>query len=182
MQANAANSVPERNVVLIGFMGAGKTTVGKILADRLSREFIDVDELIASERGMPVTEIFKTLGEAAFRRMEKAYIKDLCSNKRCAVLSLGGGAFLQEEIREFCLSSADVVFLDIPWESWKSRLPLIRDSRPILQNKTDEEVKALYDARQAIYTQHHFKVNAGDRTPEAAAQDLIDWLATQQRN
>ncbi|MEK0317772.1 shikimate kinase [Cohnella sp. 56] len=181
MQAEDANAVPERNIVLIGFMGAGKTTVGKVLADKLSREFIDVDELIASERGMPVTEIFKTMGEAAFRRMEKEYIQDLCANKRSAVLSLGGGAFLQQEIRDLCMEQADVFLMDISWELWKSRLPLIRDSRPILQNKTDEEIKALYDARQAIYARHHCKVDAGSQTPEAAAQALIDWLQTRQR-
>ncbi|CAI6087382.1 shikimate kinase [Cohnella sp. JJ-181] len=181
MLADAANPVRDRNIVLIGFMGAGKTTAGKLLAAKLSSEFIDVDDLIASERGMPVTEIFRTIGEAAFRRMEKEYIEELCAGKRSAVLSLGGGAFLQEAIRDVCLSTSDVILLDISWDMWKSRLPLIRDSRPILQNKTDEEIKALYDSRQAIYAGHHFKVNAGELTPEAAAQEMFDWLASRAR-
>lgn len=176
MRQSASPAAGERNIVLIGFMGAGKTTVGKLLAARLEGEFIDVDELIAEERGMPVTEIFRTLGEPAFRRMEKEYIRSLCAHKRSAVLSLGGGAFLQEETRELCLTAADVVFVDVSWDKWKTRLPLIRDSRPILQNKTDDEVRALYDSRQAIYARHHFKVDAGELDPEAAAQEIADWL------
>ncbi|MFD2328251.1 shikimate kinase [Cohnella sp. GCM10020058] len=179
MQAEQSKPYRERNIVLVGFMGAGKTTVGKLLAAKLSREFIDVDELISTERGMPVTEIFGTLGEAAFRRMEKEYISELCLQKRDAVLSLGGGAFLQEEIRDLCMANAAVILMGIPWEQWKARLPLIRDTRPILQNKTDEEIKALYDSRQAIYERHHCKVDAGSQTPEAAAQAMIDWLEAQ---
>lgn len=180
MQADGFVPYHERNIVLIGFMGAGKTTIGKVLAAKLSREFIDVDELISTERGMPVTEIFRTLGEEAFRRMEKEYIRELCLQKRDAVLSLGGGAFLQQEIRDLCMANAAVFLMDIPWEQWKARLPLIRDSRPILQNKTDEEIRALYASRQAIYERHHFKVDAGSQTPEAAAQELVDWLEGRQ--
>ncbi|WP_217596609.1 shikimate kinase [Cohnella sp. GbtcB17] len=176
MQANGVVPYRERNIVLIGFMGAGKTTIGKVLAAKLSREFIDVDELISTERGMPVTEIFRTFGEEAFRRMEKDYIGELCLQKQDAVLSLGGGAFLKEDTRELCMANAAVILMDIPWEQWKTRLPLIRDSRPILQNKTDEEIQALYESRQAIYERHHFRVDAGSQTPEAAAQEIVDWL------
>lgn len=71
MQADGAVPYRERNIVLIGFMGAGKTTIGKVLAAKLSREFIDVDELISTERGMPVTEIFRTFGKRLFAGWKK---------------------------------------------------------------------------------------------------------------
>jgi shikimate kinase len=172
------NDIPlrEKNIILIGFMGVGKTTIGHHLANKLYRDFIDVDHQIEKQYNMPITEIFKSLGEKQFRQMEKDHILDLCSNSRLKIVSLGGGAFLQEEIRNACLSTSIVFFLDLTWNSWKDRLEQIVDSRPILQDKSLEEIEELFYSRQNIYSLNNSKINTDKLDPEEAADYIIETL------
>ncbi len=165
----------ERSIVFIGFMGVGKTTIGKLVAKKLYRDFIDVDEEIQKEYNMPVSQIFEEIGEKAFREREKSLIISLC-NQKLKILSLGGGAFLQEEIKEVCLSKCIVFFLDLSWESWKDRISLIIDSRPILQGKSIEEIEELFNKRQEIYAVHHSKVVTDNHEVEEVAQYIVDSL------
>lgn len=166
----------EKNIILIGFMGVGKTTIGIHIAKKLHRDFIDVDQEIEKQYDMPVTQIFKTMGEQKFRQMEKEYIVDVCNNSSLKIISLGGGAFLQEEIRNVCLSTSIVIFLDLTFNSWKDRLHLLMDNRPVLQNKTLEEIEDLYYSRQSIYAFHHSKVNTDDLDPEEIADNIVQSL------
>lgn len=162
-----------KSIVFIGFMGAGKTTVGKLAAKKLGWRFVDIDEEIENEYHMSVTEIFKQKGEKAFREREKSLIAEVCSQKK-QVVSLGGGAFLQEEIREVCLSSSIVFFLDVSFEAWKNRLSLILDSRPVLQGKSLEEMKELFYKRQEIYqTYHHYKIETDHRNAGEIADAIV---------
>src|SRR4051812_1123463 len=85
----------EKNIVFIGFMGAGKTTIGKLVAKKLYRDFIDIDEKIEKEYNMPIPKIFAEIGEKAFREKEKELIQSQCDYK-LKIISVGGGAFLQE--------------------------------------------------------------------------------------
>src|SRR5690606_42046693 len=89
-------SLKEKSIVLTGFMGVGKTTVGKAVAKKLYRDFIDIDKEIEKKFQMPTTEIFKTYGEKTFRQAEKEMVLHF-SQQKMKVISLGGGAFLQEE-------------------------------------------------------------------------------------
>jgi shikimate kinase len=164
-----------KSIVLIGFMGAGKTTVGRLLSEKLNREFFDSDDVIENEFGMPPSEIFKKYGEQVFREKEKNVITHLCTQENL-VISLGGGAFLQEEIRKACLSSSIVIYLDLSFENWKDRVSLIIDSRPVLQGKTIEEMKALFHSRQEIYIYHHLKIVVDQKTPEEITNQVIDLL------
>ncbi|MDQ0157148.1 shikimate kinase [Robertmurraya andreesenii] len=163
----------EKSVVFIGFMGVGKTTIGSLVAKKLYRDFVDVDVEIEKEYGMPVTEIFKQLGENEFRRREKELITKLC-NQRLNIISVGGGAFLQKEIREICLEKCIVFFLDLSWESWKDRIDLIIDSRPVLQNRTIEEIEELFYQRQEIYALHHSRLATDELEIEEAAAYIVD--------
>ncbi|WP_051590973.1 shikimate kinase [Bacillus sp. UNC438CL73TsuS30] len=156
-------------------MGAGKTTVGKILAEKLNREFIDIDEEIENEFNLPVSQIFKQYGERTFREKEKSLITDKCNQGR-QIISVGGGAFLQEEIRQICLSTCTVLFLDISWECWKDRISLIIDSRPVLQGKSLEEMEELFYKRQEVYVRHHVKIQTDHKGPEETAEEIIDSL------
>lgn len=156
-------------------MGVGKTTIGKLVAKKLYRDFIDIDEEIEKEYNMPVSQIFNTYGEKAFREKEKSVITDFC-NKKLQILSLGGGAFLQEEIRKVCLSSCVVIFLDLSWESWKDRISLIIDSRPVLQGKSLDEIQELFNSRQEIYSHHHSKVSTDNHDSEEVANYIVDSL------
>lgn len=168
-------SVPTENInlILTGFMGVGKTTIGVELAARLGREFIDIDQEIERRHGMPVTEIFRTMGEREFRQMEKDLIVDLCRNARSKVISLGGGAFMQEDVRNACLSTSLVFHLHLSWEAWKTRLLHIMDSRPVLHGKSMEEIEALFRLRGETYALSHWTVETDDATPEEAADRIL---------
>lgn len=175
MLVNREVPLRERSIVFIGFMGVGKTTIGKRVAKKLYRDFIDVDEEIEKEYGMPVSQIFNKLGEKAFREREKNLITDLCKHK-LKIISLGGGAFLQEDIRKVCLSECIVFFLDLSWEGWKDRISLIIDSRPVLQGKSIEEIEELFYKRQEIYSVHHSKVATDNHDSEEVADYIVDSL------
>lgn len=165
----------ERSIVFIGFMGVGKTTIGKLVAKKLYRDFIDVDEEIEKEFKMPPSQIFKTMGEKAFREREKSLITSL-SQQKLKIISVGGGAFLQEDIRKKCLENCIVFFLDLSWEGWKERINLIIDSRPVLQGKTIEEIEELFYKRQEIYAAHHSKVETDNHDVEDVADYIVDSL------
>jgi shikimate kinase len=166
----------QKSIIFIGFMGVGKTTIGKLVADKLLRPFVDIDEEIEKEYGMPVSQIFKEIGEKAFRDREKQLIAELAKQER-KVISLGGGAFLQEEIRKICLSSCIVIHLDLSLESWKERLSLIFDSRPVLHGKSIDEMEKLYDSRQEIYAQHHLKISTDNQDAVNIAEQIITTLS-----
>lgn len=165
----------EKTIVLIGFMGVGKTTVGKLIAEKLNRDFIDTDMEIEQAFGMPVAQIFQIYGEKVFREKEKSLITGY-SNKNPLVLSLGGGAFLQEDIRRECMENSTVIFLELSWDAWKERIALIQESRPVLHGKSLTEMKELFYQRQEIYQACHFKVSADHKSPEEVAEGIVTLL------
>lgn len=166
--------IREKNIVLIGFMGVGKTTIGQLVAKKLYRDFLDVDQEIEKFHGLSISEIFTQYGETKFRQMEREYIVDTCTNTRLKIISLGGGAYLQEEVRKVCLSKCIVFFLDLSWESWKERLPLIIDSRPVLKNKTLEEIEDLFLKRREAYSIHNSKFTTIGHEPNVVADQIVD--------
>src|SRR5699024_5303045 len=168
-------SLKEKSIVFIGFMGVGKTTVANIVAQKLYRDFIDIDEEIEKEYGMPTTQIFEQFGESEFREKEKQYVLNYCKQP-LKVISLGGGAFMQEEIREACLAHSIVFYLDISWKSWKERLNMLIDSRPVLQNKSIDDIETLFNERKAIYEDHNSKLDTDDFDEEEVADYIIESL------
>lgn len=170
-----------KSVVLIGFMGVGKTTVGNLLAQKLGCDFIDIDEEIEQEYAMPISQIFEKKGEKFFREKEKKLILELTQQKG-KVLSPGGGAFLQEDIRKECLAGSIVVFLDISWNAWKERIQLIMESRPVLHGKSLTEMEELFYHRQKIYAEHHIKVATDHRTPEEVTDFVLHALKNEGLN
>ncbi|BCU80467.1 shikimate kinase [Polycladomyces abyssicola] len=166
--------IREKNIVLIGFMGVGKTTVGQLVAKKLYRDFIDIDEEIEKIYNMSVTDIFRKIGETEFRRVERELIVNICNHKKLKIISLGGGAYLQEEVRKVCLSKCIVYFLDLSWESWKERLPLIIDSRPVLQNKTLHEIEDLFFKRRKAYSLHNSKITINNLDAETIANKIVE--------
>ncbi|MDM5215018.1 shikimate kinase [Peribacillus sp. RS7] len=172
---NKNTSLRMQSIVFIGFMGVGKTTIGQKVARKLYRDFIDIDQEIEKEFNMPTTEIFKKFGEKAFREKEKNVIESL-SQQQLKIISVGGGAFLQEDIRNICLSNCIVFYLDLSWEYWKERIGLLIDSRPVLQSRTLEEIEELFYTRQEIYSYHHSKVNTNDLDVDEVADFIVDSL------
>lgn len=102
-------SYREKSIVFIGFMGSGKTTIGERVAKKLYRDFIDIDEEIEKEYGMPVTEIFRVHGEETFRAKEKEMITRL-STQPLKIISVGGGAFMNQTFGTTVLRTASFYF------------------------------------------------------------------------
>ncbi|RSL32167.1 shikimate kinase [Salibacterium salarium] len=169
-------SLRERNIALIGFMGVGKTTIGELVSKKLYRDFIDVDKAIEKKYGMKVPEIFQEKGEAEFRKIEKDTSIELCKNERLKILSLGGGAYTQTEIREACMKYCIVISLDLTWDSWKDRLNLIIDNRPVLQNKSMEEIEDLFQKRQGVYDLNNFQVKTDSMDENEVADEIVSLL------
>lgn len=165
----------KKSLVFIGFMGVGKTTVAKVIAKKRRLTFIDIDQAIEKEFGMPTTNIFEKFGEKKFREKENEYVLRY-SKLPNKIISLGGGAFLQESIRQACLKDTTVIFLDISWEEWKRRLPILTHSRPVLQNKSMAEIKELFYARKKTYSKHHLKVVTDKMNQETIANHILDRL------
>ena len=172
---NSELPLTEKSIVFVGFMGVGKTTIGKLVAKKLYRDFIDIDEEIEKEFQMPTTQIFETFGEKTFREREKELIIAL-SKQPLNILSVGGGAFLQEEIRKACLTNCLVFYLDLSWDTWKERISLIIDSRPVLQNKSLDQIEELFYSRQSTYSLHHLKVKLDNLSEEEAAEYITESL------
>lgn len=165
----------KKSIVLTGFMGVGKSTTGKLVAAKLKRKFIDTDKKIERHFQMTIPEIFKQYGEETFRKKEKEIILN-CLESGAHIISVGGGAFLQEEIKKLCLEKSTVVYLYISWENWQKRLPYLIDSRPLLQEKTMEEIKELFYKRMEFYKDYHVKIDTDGKHSEQIADEIIEKL------
>ena len=174
------NRGTSRGAVLVGFMGAGKSSVGKALARRLRTEFLDVDERIMADMGKTVAEIFATEGEQAFRKRESMAIRDAVSVPG-RVIATGGGSFLDEDNRKRLKAYAPVVFLDISPATALARLG--RDtSRPLLPGVDREKaVTELMESRRPAYLQADFRVSTENRTPARVAEEVFLLLSRKVR-
>lgn len=142
----------KQNIVLCGFMGSGKTTIGRKLARMTGLTFIDADQYLEEKEGKRISEIFSEHGEAYFRDRESACIKELCQQSGI-VLSLGGGAVLREQNVAAACETGLLIHLDTPYYRILKNLSY-SDNRPLL-NRPDkqDETRRLYNARKSIY--HH---------------------------
>jgi len=142
------------SIVLIGYRGSGKTTVGRLLAKRLGKPFVDCDEVIVAREGKSIREIFLTRGEEAFRKAEMEAISDLASGADC-VIALGGGAIIREQNRR-ALAGHKIVYLRCEPEELLRRIkadPATSDNRPNLTSLGGgiEEIQSLLRQREPIY-------------------------------
>lgn len=167
--------VRQQSIVLIGFMGVGKTTIGELVAQKLYRDFIDIDKEIEKEFKMTTTDIFKIHGEEVFRNYEKEMIQAF-SKQKLKIISIGGGAYMQPEVREACLTNCTVFYLDVSWEEWKERLDILIDSRPILQSRNIDEIEELFHARQGAYSHNNSTLTVNYQSPEEVADHIVESL------
>ena len=159
-------------IFLVGFMGAGKTTVGRELARHLGYDFIDLDELITSQIGKSVQEIFAELGEAEFRRLESAAIQSCSDLVRC-VVALGGGAYVREGNRRLVRAIGKTVWLDCPLETCLERVGG-DESRPLLGDV--DQMRDLLAQRRASYAEADYVIGSGAQTPAELTQKILSLL------
>ncbi len=162
----------KNNIVLCGFMGCGKSTVGKILAERLELCFADSDAVIEKHESMKISDIFARCGEEYFRNTESLIIKGL-SERSGLVIATGGGAVLNPQNAEALRTTGTVIFLDVTPETVIERLKDDTE-RPLLQRPDRElAVRELMEQRRPKYeAAAHFTVDA-NRKPEFVAEEII---------
>jgi shikimate kinase len=173
---------PVRAVFLVGFMGAGKTSVGRALSRQLGWRFEDLDDRIQTREGRTVPEIFQQSGEARFREAERAALMELLQQQSGApfIVALGGGAYAQAEIAVLLAESgAATVFLDAsPEELWR-RCGTDVVERPLRREET--EFRRLYEVRRPRYLQATLKVETSGRAIAAIVHEIASMLKLDHR-
>lgn len=159
-----------RTVVLVGMMGAGKSTIGRRLAHRLGAPFVDADHEIERAAGCSIPEIFKTYGEAAFRDGERRVIARLLDDPP-HVLAMGGGAFVDAETRAATREKATSIWLNTDLDTLYRRVAR-RTNRPMLYvDDPRAQLQRLLEARTPTYSEADLIVTGGDASPDVAASE-----------
>jgi shikimate kinase len=180
-EAGAASSVPaalptDRTIVLVGLMGAGKSSIGRRVAQRLGLPFIDADKEIEAAAGCTIEEIFARLGEAAFRDGERRVILRLL-DRPAHVLATGGGAFMDPQIRARIKEAGISVWLYADLDLLVRRVSR-RSNRPLLKQGQPRDVLAeLMAKRYPVYAEADIRVESADGPPEQTVQRVMDGLA-----
>jgi len=167
-----------RAIVLVGFMGAGKTSVGRALSERLGCRFQDLDDRVEAREGRTVADIFRDSGEAAFRRAEHAALQDLLSEAKTGaplILALGGGAFVEPANTSLLDGLATpTVYLDASAEELWRRCGADSVVRPL---RSDESAfRKLYEVRRPKYLRARLRVETGGREIAAIVNEIVDRL------
>lgn len=187
MRRTVADLTSHDNIFLVGFMGTGKTEVGKALAQLMGWEFVDMDTVLETNAGKSVQRVFAEEGEPAFRDMEKTLLEDVCSGSR-RVISTGGGVVLDESNRLLMRSRGLVVLLDALPETIYTRLTsddTIRvETRPLLSGSQPlDQIKELKGTRDVIYeaTAHHI-VDTERLNVDQVAEKVLEVFNKPQRH
>jgi shikimate kinase len=149
--------VPAGNVILVGFMGAGKSVCGRLLARRLGRCFVETDDMIVASDGRPIAEIFRQAGEETFRRLEGEAVAAL-RLKAGEVIATGGGLPCREGRMEALRELGTVVWLRGELTELLARASR-SGARPMLDGRTAEDIETLYRAREPYYARAHLTVD-----------------------
>ncbi len=162
-----------KNLTLTGMMGAGKSSIGKILAKKLNYNFIDIDKIIEIKEGCSINLIFKNKSESYFRKIEND-ITLIELKKSNSVISLGGGAFLNNTIRKNAKLSSISFWLDVPIDLLVKRLKNNRQ-RPILnKNNITDSIKKIYFERKKIYNEADFRIKCNILKKDQIAKKIIN--------
>ena len=162
----------KKNLVLIGMMSSGKSTIGELLAKKLNFKFFDIDKIIENETKMKITEIFKIKGENFFRNLEeKTTVKLL--NFSNAVISLGGGGFINEVIRKETNTKSKTFWLDWNLDTLISRIRK-KNNRPVALTINNDELKNLIIERSKYYSKAKYKINCQKLTRSEVIKKILN--------
>ncbi len=161
-----------KNIVLLGMMGSGKSTIGYLLSKTINFNFLDVDKVIEKDTKLKINDIFEKKGETYFRNLEEKITLKILKNSR-SVISLGGGSFLNKTIRKEIIKN-DVSF----WLNWKSSTIIKRilksKKRPIAFSSSKNDLKKLIRERSYIYDQANYKINCETLTKSMIVKNIIE--------
>jgi len=160
-----------KNIVFLGMMGSGKSSIGILVSKKLNLPFTDIDNLIVENTGMSILEIFEKKGENYFRKLEeKITLKCLKKNKN--VISLGGGGFINIKIRKEILTN-HISF----WLNWDESILLKRikgsKKRPLVSKSTEQEIRTIIRNRSKIYTNAQYKINCNKLTKTEIVKKIL---------
>ena len=163
--------ISNKNLVFLGMMGSGKSSIGKLVSKKLNLPFVDIDNLIVENTGMSVSEIFERKGEDYFRNIEeKTTLRSLKKIKK--VVSLGGGGFINDKIRKEVLTNHFSF-----WLNWDESILIKRiknsKQRPIAFRSTEQEIRTIIKNRSKIYTNAQFKINCNNLTKTEIVKKII---------
>ena len=162
----------QSNIILTGFMGTGKSTLGRLLAERIGYEFIDTDDQIEKQINQTITELFRTQGEAAFRKLESELVEEL-AQKKGLVIATGGGLVLNPKNVSALSKTGQIICLTASSEEILARVSKQKNVRPLLQEEDPQaKIMKLLHQREAVYKQFP-QLSTSKQTPEQLVNKLL---------
>ena len=161
-----------KNIVFLGMMGSGKTSIGFLVSKKLKLDFYDVDNYIEKKLDMKISEIFQNKGEIFFRKEEEKINLNILKKKKC-IVALGGGAFINKNIRNEVLKNHISFWLELESSTLLNR---IKNStkRPLAVNKTNNDLKKIIKKRTKYYSKALFKVNCDNQSKKEIVDKILD--------
>ena len=166
----------KKNLVFVGMMGCGKSTIGSMISKKLNLNFFDIDQLIENNQKMNVSKIFEIKGENFFRDVEKKITLDILKNKK-GVIALGGGAFITRAIKNEVLENHLSFWLDWNIDTLVNRIKNSK-KRPLTVNSSKNELKEMIKKRSIIYSKALYKIDCENFTKQQIAKKIIDIYET----
>ena len=168
----------KKNLVLLGMMAVGKSTLGKIVAKKQDLIFIDTDLNIEKKCAMKISEIFKNKGEKFFRILEEREVLESLKKSKC-VIALGGGAFMKKTVRDRILKDSVSIWLDVNLKTLNKRVKWNK-KRPLINEKDSQiKINQLYAERKNIYKMANYRINCNNLSKEDIANKIITFYEKQ---
>lgn len=166
------------SVYLCGFMGCGKSHIGRMLSEQLHRELVDLDRVIVEREGMSIPEIFEKFGEPHFRQLEAKYIRELSGGY---IVATGGGALINDSTAQFARESGLSVYINTSFEVCYERIK--HDSnRPLVVNNTPQQLRELYNKRSEIYRRNSMAMVNGNAKDNVICDEIAKLTAYFEKN
>lgn len=168
-------------IVLLGYMGSGKSTIGRLLAERLDHSFVDLDEHLEKAEGMSIAQIFDKKGEIYFRKKESHYVSELLTDCNDIILSLGGGTPCYGNNMGHILElTASVFYLKVSVNELNTRLLSEKSERPLIKNVDDEDLpefigKHIFE-RGRFYQKANYTIECDNKEPKIIASEIVEIL------
>ncbi|MBO0431240.1 shikimate kinase [Enterococcus sp. DIV0660C] len=164
-------------IVLVGFMGSGKTTIGTLLAEKLSISLVDLDELFEQKYATTIAQYFEKQGEARFRQAETLLLEEQLIDSKAQVISTGGGIILNQMNRTLLKNGATVIFLEASTvELYQRVIHDQKNVRPLARQKTVAEFSALYQTRKALYQEvATLQIETTNKSPQEIVSEILTY-------